>query len=81
MSAVTVQLFASYADLVGTSSIDVPIRPGDCVADLLRNLRSLPSASTLPASLRVAVNQVFAGDRTVVQSGDEVALIPPVAGG
>ena len=81
MSLVTVQLFASYADLVGTSSIEVRIRAGDNVADLLRNLRSLPAASMLPACPRVAVNQAFASDSTLLESSDEVALIPPVAGG
>lgn len=81
MSVVTVQLFASYADLVGTSSIEVPIRAGDSVADLLCSLRSLPAAALLPACPRVAVNQAFAGDSTMLKSSDEVALIPPVAGG
>ncbi len=81
MSLVTVQLFASYADLVGSSSIRIPIRAGDNVGDLLRNLRLMPAASMLPANPRVAVNQSFAGEDTLVQSSDEVALIPPVAGG
>lgn len=81
MSVVTVQLFASYADLVGKPTIDVPLNPGDMVSDLLRNLRALPAASTLPATARVAVNQSFAADSTLLHSSDEVALIPPVAGG
>jgi len=81
VSVVTVQLFASYADMVGKPTIEVPLNPGDMVSDLLRNLRSLPVASTLPATARVAVNHSFAADTTVLHSGDEVALIPPVAGG
>ena len=32
-------------------------------------------------SIRFAVNQAFARDDTVLQPGDEVALIPPVSGG
>lgn len=78
---VTVQLFASYAELVGSHSIEVPLRPGDKVSDLLDNLRSLPTASMLPHAPRVAVNRAFANDRTVLSVGDEIALIPPVAGG
>lgn len=81
MSVVTVQLFAAYADLVGKPTIEVPIQPGDMVSDLLRNLRGLPAASTLPATARVAVNQRFADDNAPVHADDEVALIPPVAGG
>jgi molybdopterin converting factor small subunit len=78
---VTVQLFASYADLVGKPAIEVPFQPGDMVSDLLRKLRALPLAATLPTTPRVAVNQSFAGDNTPLHLGDEVALIPPVAGG
>ena len=81
MSLVKVQLFASYADLIGTSSIEVPLHAGDRVADLLRTLRSLPAAAMLPPSPRIAVNRAFAGENTLLQSGDEIALIPPVAGG
>ena len=81
MSVVTVRLFASYADLVGEPTIEVPFQPGDMVSDLLRNLRALPLASMLPGTPRVAVNQSFAGDNTPVHPDDEVALIPPVAGG
>ena len=81
MSLMTVQLFASYAELVGSTSIEVPIRAGDTVADLLRSLRLMPAASMLPANPRVAVNETFAAETTLLQSSDEVALIPPVAGG
>ncbi len=78
---VTVQLFASYAELVGSPSIDVPLKSGDRVSDLLHNLRSLPTASMLPRVARVAVNRAFANEHTVLDIGDEIALIPPVAGG
>lgn len=78
---VTVQLFASYADLVGSSTLDVPVRNGDTVRDLLKSIRSLPAASALPMIARVAVNRAFAGENTRVNAGDEIALIPPVAGG
>jgi molybdopterin converting factor subunit 1 len=81
VSVVTVQLFASYADLVGKPAIEVPLEPGDMVSDLLRHLRAHPLAATLPAAPRVAVNQRFARDNTPLHPGDEVALIPPVAGG
>ena len=78
---VTVQLFASYAELVGSSSIEVPLSSGDRVSDLLNNLRTHPTASLLPSALRVAVNRAFATEHTVLRREDEIALIPPVAGG
>lgn len=81
MSVVTVQLFASYAELVGSPSIEVPLSPGDRVSDLLRNLRSHPAASLLPPAPLVAVNRAFATAQTTLALADEIALIPPVAGG
>jgi len=81
VSVVTVQLCASYADLVGKPTIEVTFQRDDMISDLLRNLRALPLAATLPASPRVAVNQSFAADNTPLHPDDEVALIPPVAGG
>ena len=33
------------------------------------------------STLSVAVNNVYAGDETMINKGDEVALIPPVSGG
>jgi molybdopterin converting factor subunit 1 len=81
VSTVTVQLFASYAETFGGSTLEIPLDAGSTVGDLVRSIRSLPAAYTLPESLRVAVNRKFASLDQVVDSQDEVALIPPVAGG
>ncbi|MEA2761390.1 MAG: sulfur-carrier protein [Gemmatimonadaceae bacterium] len=81
MSTVTVQLFASYAELLGAPTVELPITPGTTVQDLLIRLRSLPGASSLPVTPRVAVNRSFANPDQLVAPSDEVALIPPVAGG
>ncbi|MFL5464120.1 MAG: MoaD/ThiS family protein [Gemmatimonadaceae bacterium] len=81
MSTVTVQLFASYAERFGGATIEVPLAPGDTVANLLNSIRSRPDAGLLPTSLRVAVNRRFASQDDVIGLCDEIALIPPVAGG
>ena len=81
MSTVTVQLFASYAESFGGSTLELPLESGSTVADLLDRLRLLPGAAILPRSPCVAVNRKFAAADQVVNSQDEVALIPPVAGG
>ena len=81
MSTVTVQLFASYAESFGGSTLEVPLGPGSTVEDLVIAIRSLPGAYILPASPRVAINKRFASLDDIVASGDDVALIPPVAGG
>ncbi len=78
---VPVLLFASYADAFGTRRLDVPVSPPCAVADLVAALRALPGGDKLPAKPLVAVNQAFADHAHMVQSQDEVALIPPVAGG
>jgi molybdopterin converting factor small subunit len=81
VSTVTVQLFASYAESFGGSTLEVPLEPGSTVEDLVTSIRSLPGAYILPASPRVAVNKRFASLEDIVASVDDVALIPPVAGG
>lgn len=81
MSVVTVQLFASYADIFGAPQLEIPLDPGSTVADLVRRIQSLPSGNLLPASPKVALNRKFASPDKLIGSGDEIALIPPVAGG
>jgi molybdopterin converting factor small subunit len=81
VSTVTVQLFASYADSFGGPFLKIPCEPGSTVGDLIRHIRALPGADVLPASPRVAVNRRFASTEHRIEASDEVALIPPVAGG
>ena len=76
-----VLLFASYADALGASAIDVPVAPGATVGDLVRAVRALPGAAALPPAPLVAVNHAYARADRALAAGDEVALIPPVAGG
>ena len=81
MSTVTVQLFASYAESFGRPTLELPLKSGSTVADLINSLRLLPGASILPESPRIAVNRKFATADQLVDARDEIALIPPVAGG
>jgi molybdopterin converting factor small subunit len=78
---VTLLLFASYADAFGASSLDMELTGESTVGELLTAIRSRPGAERLPPRPLVAVNQAYAGLDSVVREGDEVALIPPVAGG
>ncbi|MEO7458403.1 MAG: MoaD/ThiS family protein [Gemmatimonadaceae bacterium] len=79
--SVTVLLFASYADAFGAPSIELDLRPEATVADVLTEVARHPAARQLPPRPLVAVNQRYASATTSVRDGDEVALIPPVAGG
>jgi molybdopterin synthase sulfur carrier subunit len=78
---ITLLLFASYADALGASSLDMDLPRESTVGDVLSAIRARPGAERLPPSPLVAVNQRYAAMESVVHEGDEVALIPPVAGG
>lgn len=78
---VTTLLFASYADALGRSRVPLSLGPGATVADVVAAIRRLPGGDRLPESPRVAVNLSFTTTDRALEAGDEVALIPPVAGG
>lgn len=82
---ISVLLFASYADAAGRGRLDVAVPPGSTVADavvlLQRMLSGAGSARGIPRAPLVAVNREYATYERVLASGDELALIPPVAGG
>ena len=79
--SINVLLFASYADALGAASVSVDLPPDSTVGDVLDRIRAMPGAQVIPAKPLVSVNQKYAFASTPVASGDEVALIPPVAGG
>lgn len=78
---VTVLLFASYAEAVGASSLQLDLTPGATVGDVLRRIRTMPGAQRLPSQPLTAINERYASAATVLEPGDELAIIPPVAGG
>jgi molybdopterin converting factor subunit 1 len=74
--------FASYKELLGTGELQVDLPDGATVSDLVSALRSRGGAFTvLPAAPAVAVNMTYSEASSSLSDGDEVALIPPVAGG
>jgi molybdopterin synthase catalytic subunit len=79
---VSVRLFAIHREVVGKSKVDLELPDGATAGEAWEKLRRLyprlQSFSYLPA---MAVNADFAAPDTVLQDGDEVAFIPPVAGG
>ena len=78
---VRVLLFASYADALGASEVSIDVPSGARVADVLSRVKSLASGKRLPDKPLVAVNQRYAQPDQQVSETDEVAIIPPVAGG
>jgi molybdopterin converting factor subunit 1 len=73
--------FATYRDLAGAESIDVDLPAGSTAADLVIRLRGEAGLDRLPAEPALAVNEEYAPLSTPLSDGDEVALLPPVAGG
>ena len=79
---VQARFFAAYRELTGASHTEVDLPQGATVADLIDALRARgPSFSALPPKPAVAVNLEYAPADTALRDGDEVAFIPPVAGG
>ena len=78
---VQVLLFASYAERLGRASLTLEMPSGARVADVLREVQALPGAAELPPRPLIAVNERYAPADHAVAEGDQIALIPPVAGG
>jgi molybdopterin converting factor subunit 1 len=81
MITLDVLLFASYADAAGASALRVAVPDGARVADVVQAVRTAAPTIPLPERPLVAVNHRYAKPDSVVSATDEVALIPPVAGG
>ncbi|HSH75770.1 MAG TPA: MoaD/ThiS family protein [Longimicrobiales bacterium] len=74
--------FAAYRDLLGVAGLSVDLPEGATVADLVATLRGRGAPfDTLPREPAVAVNRAYALPTEKLHPGDEVAFIPPVAGG
>ena len=74
---VTVKLFAMLRERAGAGEVTLELPEGARVRDALRELGSL--ADGLP--LVMAVNREYAAEDAPLDSGDELALVPPVSGG
>jgi molybdopterin converting factor small subunit len=73
-------LFASYADAFGSAEVPLLLVAGSTVADAVAAVRA-KSPAAIPARPLVALNERYASYDDELSEGDEVALIPPVAGG
>lgn len=75
-------LFALYRDLTGVGELEVDVREGSSAAAALTSLREHDARfARLPERPVVAVNREYAELDVALQDGDELALLPPVAGG
>lgn len=79
---ITLKLFGSLRDAIGESSREVELASGSRVLDLRAWLaqRSV-LVDKLGSRLAASVNLEIAEPERVLRDGDEVAFLPPVAGG
>lgn len=76
---VTVRVFASYADAIGSEQVTVTVPDPATVGGVRAAVAAL--SAVLPPKPLIAVNEAYATDDVPIAEGDEVAVIPPVAGG
>ena len=76
-----VLLFGRYAELFGAESLPLRLTAGATVADAVQALRERPAGNLLPRQLLCAVNLRQAAPDHPLAAGDELALLPPLAGG
>ncbi len=79
---VEVRLFALLRELVGSEKVTVEVPAGGTVADVWKRLEEEhPELRAFRASRLFAVNGDYAADHRSLDDGDEVAVLPPLAGG
>ena len=79
---VQVLYFAVFRERLHKDEDEIDLPEGATVAFAIDALAALhPAIAQLRGRFRVAVNQEFVDSDHVIHAGDELALIPPVAGG
>ena len=79
--SIRVLLFASYAERLGLESVEVRIPLPATVREVVDRVRSLPGGNELPSRPLCALNLAHVSLDHEVITGDEIALLPPLAGG
>jgi molybdopterin synthase catalytic subunit len=77
-----VSAFGSAVDALGWPNKTFELPHGTSITQLLEHLsRESPRVAAAQTRLKFAVNHQYATPETMLRSGDEVAIIPPVSGG
>jgi molybdopterin converting factor small subunit len=78
---VRVLLFASYAETLGAEALQLTLPSPATVGGVLERLRAFPGGGLLPPKPLCARNLAHATWDEPVADGDEIAILPPLAGG
>ena len=77
-----VKFFALSRQATGTRNVEIRLPETATAALLMESLcERFPKLKALSPALKLAVNWEYADPETPLRDGDEVAVIPPVAGG
>jgi molybdopterin converting factor small subunit len=79
--SIRVLLFASYAEILGLDALELALESPATVGDALERLRALPGGEGLPPRPLCALNQSQTRAEVLLAPGDELAILPPLAGG
>jgi len=79
---VTVLLFAAHREAAGTHEFIAELPDGATVSDALERVcAEYPAIASTARSVAFALNRTHVSADAALAHGDEVALLPPVAGG
>jgi len=79
---IKVLLFAGLREKAGKGELELDVEAGTTPRDIpLKIFMNHQLSPGFDRSLRYAVNEDYVKADSVLKEGDEVALIPPVAGG
>jgi len=80
MATLRIRAFARYAELLG-DPIELDVELPITLSSLSDLLRRLPHGRLLPAQLLIAVNHHIVPPDHWIGGTEEIALLPPLAGG
>jgi molybdopterin converting factor small subunit len=78
---VRILLFAQYREAAGAGEVLFDLPAGATASDAVARLRAVHPSPLIPEKPVVALNMSYASLGDVLCEGDELALLPPVAGG
>ena len=77
-----VQFYAQLLDLVGTRELDIDLREGATVHDLLAEIYvQQPTLRPHDKSILIGAGVEFVDRNYQLKPGEEIAIMPPVQGG
>jgi MoaD family protein len=81
---IMIKFFAVMKKLVGRESMEIKIDSPTTLRDILNQVeKDIPKIREIIKEGRslISINQEMADENTIVNSGDEIAILPPFAGG